>query len=193
MTAQLRCYLPEPVDPVWGRLRHLRARREQLWETHTRCVQQVRDLLECVWPAVLDAAGQRFKSMTWVAALAVVVAGTTEPGPHPSARAGPVHPAGASRGDPSREGQAVPADRPKVFAAVTDAAGVVEHRQAALEWISWTLTDWERARADQSVVGARMVAVLRQLGLTDLVCSIVGLSRSWPRPATCAGSPPPAP
>ena len=64
----------------------------------------------------------------------------------------------------------------KVFAAVTDAAGVVEHRQAALEWISWTLTDWERARADQSVVGARMVAVLRQLGLTDLVCSIVGLS-----------------
>ncbi len=74
LTAQLRCYLPEPVDPVWGRLRHLGARREQLLETHIRCVQQIRDLLECVWPAVLDAAAQPFKSMTWVAAVSVVVA-----------------------------------------------------------------------------------------------------------------------
>jgi transposase len=23
LTAQLRCYVPEPVDEVWGRLRHL--------------------------------------------------------------------------------------------------------------------------------------------------------------------------
>lgn len=30
LTAQLRCYLPEPVDETWGRLRHLGARREQL-------------------------------------------------------------------------------------------------------------------------------------------------------------------
>jgi len=61
LTAQLRCYLPEPVDPVWGRLRHLGARREQLLESHTRCVQQIRDLLECVWPAVLEAAAQPFQ------------------------------------------------------------------------------------------------------------------------------------
>ena len=75
LTAQLRCYLPEPVDPtVWGRLRHLGARREQLLESHTRCVQQIRDLLECVWPAVLEAAAQPFTSTTWVAALTVVVA-----------------------------------------------------------------------------------------------------------------------
>jgi transposase len=74
LTAQLRCYLPEPVDPVWGRLRHLGARREQLLESHTRCVQQMRDLLECVWPAALDAAAQPFKSATWVAALTVIVA-----------------------------------------------------------------------------------------------------------------------
>jgi hypothetical protein len=26
-TGQLRCYLPEPVDETWGRLRHLGARR----------------------------------------------------------------------------------------------------------------------------------------------------------------------
>jgi transposase len=29
LTAQLRCYLPEPVDETWGRLRHLGARRER--------------------------------------------------------------------------------------------------------------------------------------------------------------------
>ena len=36
------------------------------------CVQQVRDLLECVWPAALETAQQPFKSTTWVAALTVV-------------------------------------------------------------------------------------------------------------------------
>jgi hypothetical protein len=30
LTVQLRCYVPEPVDETWGRLRHLGARREQL-------------------------------------------------------------------------------------------------------------------------------------------------------------------
>src|SRR5215469_17589031 len=30
LTAELRCYVPEPVDETWGRLRHLGARREQL-------------------------------------------------------------------------------------------------------------------------------------------------------------------
>ena len=30
LTAQLRCYVPEPVDETWGRLRHLGTRREQL-------------------------------------------------------------------------------------------------------------------------------------------------------------------
>ena len=46
LTAQLRCYLPEPVDETWGRLRHLGARREALLTEHTACVQQIRDLLE---------------------------------------------------------------------------------------------------------------------------------------------------
>ena len=73
LTAQLRCYLPEPVDETWGRLRHLGARREALLTEHTACVQQVRELLECVWPAALAAAKQLFKSTTWVAALTVIV------------------------------------------------------------------------------------------------------------------------
>jgi len=53
---------------------------------------------------------------------------------------------------------------------------VVEHRQAALERIGWILTDWERAGTDQDLVENRMVAVLGQLELTDLVRSIDGLS-----------------
>ncbi len=59
LTGQLRCYLPEPVDGTWGRLRYLGTRREQLLDDHVACVQQLRDLLECVWPAVLGTAPNR--------------------------------------------------------------------------------------------------------------------------------------
>ena len=91
LTAQLRCYLPEPVDETWGRLRHLGVRREQLLDEHVSCVQQIRDLLECVWPAAITTAQQPFKSNTWVAAHA----GDHDPRrrrlhPHPPAGPGPV-------------------------------------------------------------------------------------------------------
>ena len=72
LTAQLRCYVPEPVDETWGRLRHLGTRREQLITEAGRQVQQMRDLLECVWPAALDTSGQPFRSGTWMAALSVI-------------------------------------------------------------------------------------------------------------------------
>jgi transposase len=73
LTAQLRCYEPEPVDEIWGRLRHLGARREQLITEISGQVQQMWDLLECVWPAALDTAQQPFRSRTWIAALTVIV------------------------------------------------------------------------------------------------------------------------
>ena len=69
LTAQLRCYVPEPVDETWGRLRHLGARREQLIAEAVSQIQQMRALLECVWPAALETAQQPFRSRTWVAAL----------------------------------------------------------------------------------------------------------------------------
>jgi transposase len=72
LTGQLRCYLPEPVDQTWGRLRHLGARREQLIVEAVAHIQQIRALLECVWPASLDTARQPFRSMTWVAAMTVI-------------------------------------------------------------------------------------------------------------------------
>jgi hypothetical protein len=56
LTAQLRCYVPEPVEETWGRLRHLGARRERLIGEISGQVQQMRDLLECVWPAALETA-----------------------------------------------------------------------------------------------------------------------------------------
>jgi hypothetical protein len=54
LTAQLRCYVPEPLDETWGRLRHLGARRERPLAETVGQVQQIRDPLECVWPAPLD-------------------------------------------------------------------------------------------------------------------------------------------
>jgi hypothetical protein len=42
---------------VWARLRHLGARRYQRTTSATAQVNQIRDLLECAWPAVLGASG----------------------------------------------------------------------------------------------------------------------------------------
>jgi transposase len=72
LTAQLRCYVPEPVDETWGRLRHLGARREQLIVEMVSQIQQMRALLECVWPAALDTAKQPFRSKTWAAAMSAI-------------------------------------------------------------------------------------------------------------------------
>jgi transposase len=73
LVAQLDCYTPERIDETWARLRHLGARRDRLISESTACVQQLRDLLECAWPAVLSAAAQPFDSVNWCAALAVVL------------------------------------------------------------------------------------------------------------------------
>jgi hypothetical protein len=72
LTAQLRCYVPEPADEMRGRLRHLGTRREQPITEAGSQIQQMRDLLECVWPAALDTARQPFRSRTQMAALQVI-------------------------------------------------------------------------------------------------------------------------
>ena len=54
------------------RLRHLGMRREQLITEAGSQIQQMRDLLECAWPAALDTARQPFRSATWMAALSVI-------------------------------------------------------------------------------------------------------------------------
>jgi len=82
LASELRCYEPERAGAVWARLRHLGARRGQLTTGAAAAVNQIRDLLECAWPAVLAASGSPFRSVTWCASLAVVPAGA------PGTRAG---------------------------------------------------------------------------------------------------------
>jgi Transposase len=57
LAAERRCYKPERTDATWARLRHLGARRDALTTEATAAVQQLRDLLEYVWPAVLATVG----------------------------------------------------------------------------------------------------------------------------------------
>ena len=59
LVTELRCYLPERAEPAWARLRHLGARRAALVTDATAARQQVTDLLECAWPAALEAAASR--------------------------------------------------------------------------------------------------------------------------------------
>ena len=177
LTAQLRCYLPEPVDETWGRLRHLGSRRTQLLDAHTRCIQQVRDLLECVWPAALTTAKHPFKSITWVAALRVLMlrdgGDLTR-----TRRLGRARFERQVRAEVVRRGRIKPCLRilNLLWAALEDPAGVEAHRAGVFERIGWILDDWDAARTNQAEVEQHMTDALDQLGLTQLVTSIDGLS-----------------
>jgi hypothetical protein len=63
-----------------------------------------------------------------------------------------------------------------VFAALADPAGVTAHRPGALERVHLALGDWRDTRARLADVEARMVAVLDDLGLRELVTTIAGLT-----------------
>lgn len=177
LTAQLRCYLPEPIDETWGRLRHLGARREHLLEEHVRSIQQIRDLLECVWPAALEAAKWPFRSTTWVAAMTVLMAGDGGDLAR-TKRLGVARFEHTVRKEIVRRGKVRPCRRivRQLFTALSDPAGVSAHRPGAFERLGWTLSDWDQARAKQAATEARMVAVLDELQLTALASSIDGLS-----------------
>jgi hypothetical protein len=113
LASELRCCEPERADAVWARLRHLGARRAQLTTDATAAVNQIRDLLECAWPAVLAASGSPFRSVTWCASLAVVPGPVRRgPAPRPAAGPGPVHRGGAARAAAVGRDPAAPADHP---------------------------------------------------------------------------------
>lgn len=71
LVTELRCYLPERADAAWARLRHLAARRARLVTEVGAARQQIRDLLECAWPAVLDTASKPLDPASWLAATTV--------------------------------------------------------------------------------------------------------------------------
>ena len=143
----------------------------------SRTLRQIRDLLECVWPAALEVARQPFKSVTWVAAMHVVVirdAGDLAR----TRRLGPARFERVVRHEVVRRGRTKPCLRilRNLFTALSDAAGVLAHRPGALERVGWVLQDWDTGHAQRAHTEQRMVAVLDELGLTGLVSSIPGLS-----------------
>jgi transposase len=177
LTAQLRCYVPEPLDETWGRLRHLGARRDQLIAESTSQVQQMRDLLECVWPAALDTAKKPFRSATWPAAMSVILdrdgADLTR-----TRRLGQTRFEGAARREVTRQGGQRTCLRivRLLFAALADPAGVLAHRPGALERVQLLLQDWHETRRRLADTEARMTSVLDELHLSELATSITGLS-----------------
>jgi transposase len=177
LTAQLRCYEPEPVDETWARLRHLGARREQLLTEIGGQLQQMRDLLDCVWPAVLDTARQPFRSRTWIAALSVILDRDGGDLARTRRLGGPRFEHAVRRQITKRGGQK-PCLRiaGKIFAALTDPAGVTAHRRGALERVALLLADWHDAHRRLADTEIRMTAVLDELELTELVTSIPGIS-----------------
>jgi transposase len=177
LTAQLRCYIPEPVDGTWGRLRHLGVRREQLIVEAGSQIQQIRALLECVWPAALDTAQYPFRSKTWAAAMTVVL--DRDGGDLArTRRLGPARFERAVRREIARRGGKKPSLRivRKLFTALDDPTGVLAHRLGALERVAFLLADWRHTKLRLADTEARMTGVLDQLELTELVTSIPGLS-----------------
>lgn len=177
LVAGLHCYVPERAEETWARLRQLGARRERLVTEATACVQQVRDLLECAWPGVLEAAAEPFDSTNWCAALAVVLARCNG------------HPERLAWGGLAQFEAAVRRELPRwggsrrrraiieaVFTAVIDPRGVMAQRPGALERARWVLADWRATKTRLAEVQSRMVEVLDELGLTSYVTSIPGLS-----------------
>jgi transposase len=152
LAAQLHVYLPERADATWARLRHLGARRVE-WVTRLGAArQQLRDLLECAWPAALAAAGKPLDSLTWRAAMSV-----TGCDPAEVRRLGLDGLTAPVRAELPRWGTRR-IYRPilaALHAAAADERGVPAQRPGALERAAFALAD---------------------LGLTELVTSIPGLS-----------------
>ena len=180
LVTELRCYLPERADPAWARLRHLGARRAGLLTHGGAARQQVRDLLECAWPAVLGAAADPLESKSWLAAVTVLLDRVAADGDLSVIRRwGWTRFAAAARrelGDTRWYSTIVRA----VFDAATDpaqaGAGVAGQRGGALERTGYALADLAARRAEIAEVETRMRGVLDQLDLTELVTTIPGLS-----------------
>jgi transposase len=177
LTAQLRCYVPEPVDETWGRLRHLGARRERLIVDAGAQVRQMRDLLECVWPAALETANYPFRSKTWPAALWVIL--DRDRGDLArTRRLGLARFESAVRREIVKRGGQRPCLRivRKLYTALADPTGVTAHRRGALERVQLLLEDWAETQRKLADTETRMTTVLDELGLTELATSIHGLS-----------------
>jgi transposase len=181
LVGELRCYLPERPDQVWARLRQLGARRVQLTTQVTAARQQLRDLLECAWPAVLDTAATPLDSLTFRAAVSVVLA-RDQSDPAGIGRLGYPRFARLVTSQLARWGGVRRCQRimRAVWTAATDPSrltdGVLAQRPGGLERAALVLGDWHHALGQLAETEQRMTGILDQLQLTSLVASIPGLS-----------------
>jgi transposase len=176
LARELHCYVPEELDGVWTVLREEGRRRAQLITNATAAKQLIRDKLGLVAPALLEAREAPFKSLTWLAALEVVLG-------HGGGLAGV---AGLGYEEfaalvraalPGWGGQRLGPAARAVFAALGDGRGVARMRRAALRRACHALGDLKHARAQQARAEASMAALLEELGIdTARICQIPGLS-----------------
>jgi hypothetical protein len=177
LIARLDCYLPERAEAQWARLRHLGQRRFRLVTEVIAGGQQISDLLSCCWPAALECAVKPLESTTWLACLAVTV-------DRCNGDPGKLRKLGRDRffAAVRRELPRFAAQRvchriaDQFFTALTDRRGVAAQRRGALERVGLLMDDWRSALARLAEVEGRMVAVLDELELTELVTSIPGVS-----------------
>jgi transposase len=177
LVARLECYLPERADETRARLRHLGARRAGLVTDLTAVRQQAGDLLGCAWPAALRAAAKPLEPVTWMAAVAVVTARCAG---RPERLRKPGYGrflAAVRRELPRWGGKKI---RHSVVRALREALpsaeGVAAQRPGAVERPGLLTEDWRDLRRKLSETGKRMLAVLDELGLTQLAGSIDGVS-----------------
>ena len=177
LVIRLECYLPERADATWARLRHLGARRFALVTDVISCMQQVGDLLACAWPAALGVAARPLEATTWLAAMGMVT----------DRCAG--NPARLRKMGYDKFVAAIRRELPRwgakkiyhkiargLWEALTDTGGVAAQRRGALERVHLLMGDWRSLLARLADTEGRMTAVLDELGLTELVTSIDGLS-----------------
>ena len=180
LALQLQCYVPEDISEVWVQLRHHGARREELITRSSAAVLQIRDLLSLAWPVALTAAAGPMESSTWLAAMSVVL-DRCDGRPERVARLGSAKFEAAVRRELPRWGARRPCGRilRAVFAVLrNDQGAVAAHRTGALQRAGWAMDDLRSARTKLAEVEAAMTALLDELGLTELVDSVSGLSRA---------------
>ena len=177
LAAELHCYVPEELDETWAHLRHLGRRRAQLITAATASVQRVRDFLSVAWPVAPEACAGPFDSLTWLAAVQVVV---SRCGGQPGklAAAGLAEFTAAVRAAlPGWGGKRISGRVCRaVFAALGDTGGAVAWcRRGLFRRIADELGDLQRTRAQLRTAEADMVSVLGELGLSRLA-DIPGLT-----------------
>lgn len=170
--ADRHCYVPYALEGHWCRLRHLGARRNDQLVEAGAARQQLRDLLECVWPSALKTAAKPLEAITWRAAMAVSCDPAEIAAMGYDAFVEAVGVELARWGGQRRNHRILRA----IWAAATEPDGVERERPAALERARDAIRDWHRALDELGDVEARMLEVLDALELTELVLSIEGLS-----------------